>query len=172
MADICAEPVNQICSLTMIDQWQHCSGIENPTDIPSRGMEPNQLSSRSLGLHGPPWLCGVSGSPNCDKQTAMPKECGLEQKKVKHSHTLLVPASDDMQVKIRNLMMCEDLSSTWLLRVTAQALKCSRIWTHKNRSSDSEFTQRITSQDLREAETHWIKRGNWTIYYRNFNTYL
>ena len=55
-------------------------------------------------------------------------------------------------------LMCEDFSSkTRLLWVTAQVLKCSRIWMHKIKSSDSEFTQRITSQDLREAETDWIK---------------
>ena len=150
--------INQICSLTMVDQWQHCAGIENPADIPSRGMEPSQLSSCSLWLRGPPWLCGGSGSPNCDELATMPEECGLEQKKVKHSHTLLAPASDDKQVKIGNLMMCGDFNSkTRRLRVTAQVLKCSRIWTRKIRSSDSEFTQRITSQDLQEAETHWIK---------------
>ena len=150
--------VNQICSLTMVDQWQHCAGIENLADIPSRGMEPSLLSSCSLWLHGPSWLCGVSGSPNCDELTTMPEECELEQKKGKHSHTLLAPASDDKQVKIGNLMMCEDFSSkTRLLRVTAQVLKCSRIWTHKIRSINSEFTQLITSQDLRKAETYWIK---------------
>ena len=109
-------------------------------------------------LHGPPWLCGSSGSPNCDELMTMPEECGLEQKKVNHLHTLLSPASDDKQVKIGNLMMCEDSSSkTRLLRVTAQVLKCSRIWMHKIRSSDSEFTQCITSQYLLGAETHLIK---------------
>ena len=88
----------------------------------------------------------------------MPEKCRLEQKRVKHTHTLLAPASDDKSVKIGNLMMCEDISSkTRLLRVTVQVLKCSRIWTHKIRSSDSEFTQHITSQDMQEAETHWIK---------------
>ena len=40
----------------------------------------------------------------------MPQEYGMKQKKVKHSHTPLAPASDDKQVKIGNLMMCEDFS--------------------------------------------------------------
>lgn len=49
--------VNQIRNLTAADQWQHCAGIENPADIPSRGMDPCKLSSCSLWLRGPPWLC-------------------------------------------------------------------------------------------------------------------
>ena len=73
--------VKQIRSLTIVDQWQHCAGIENPADIPSRGMESSQLSSCSLWLHGRPWLCGGSGSPNCDELTTMPEKYGLEQKK-------------------------------------------------------------------------------------------
>ena len=88
----------------------------------------------------------------------MAEECGLEQKKAKHSHTLLAPAKDDKQIKIGKLMKCEEFSSKIrLLQVTAQVVKCSRIWMYKIRSSDSGFTQNITSQDLQEAETYWIK---------------
>ena len=146
--------VNQICSLTISGNIVQVSRTQQ---IPSRGMEPSQLSSCSLWLHGPPWLCGGSSFPNCDELTTMPKECGLEQKKVKYSHTLLAPASDDKQVKIGDLMMCEDFSSkTRLLRVTVQVLKCSGFERIRP-GAMSLKTQGITSQDLREAETHWIK---------------
>lgn len=88
----------------------------------------------------------------------MPQECGLEQKKTKHLHTLLAPASNAKQIKIGNLMKCEDFSSmTRLLRATTQVLKCAQIWMHKIRSCDSEFTPSITSQDLQEAEAYWIR---------------
>lgn len=92
--------VNQIRNLTVADQWQHCAGIENPADIPSRGRDPCQLSSCSLWLRGLPWLCDGGVPRNYDELMTMPKECGLEQKKSKHLHTLLAPASDAKQVKI------------------------------------------------------------------------
>ena len=103
--------VNQIHSLTAADQWQHCASTENPADIPSRGMDPSHLSTCSLWLHGPSWLCDGSGFHNCDEIMTMPKECGLEQKKAKRSHTLLAPAKDDKQIKIGKLMKCEEFSS-------------------------------------------------------------
>lgn len=39
---------NQIRNLTPTDQWAHCAGKENPADIPSRGIDPSQLSTNSL----------------------------------------------------------------------------------------------------------------------------
>ena len=36
--------------------WRHCSGKENPADIPSRGMTASELSRSHLWLNGPEWL--------------------------------------------------------------------------------------------------------------------
>ena len=121
--------VNQIHGLTAVDQWQHCAGVDNPADILSKGMDPGELSTCSLWLHGPTWIHDGGISLNSDDLTTMPEECGLEQKKAKNSHTLIASASDAKQVKIASLMRCEDFSSkTRLLRVTAQVVKCAKIW--------------------------------------------
>ena len=48
--------VAQIQSNCNIDQWRLVNGVDNPADIVSRGMSPEQLSKCTLWWHGPHWL--------------------------------------------------------------------------------------------------------------------
>ena len=48
--------VKEIRSLVAPEMWDHCPGPENPTDIPSRGMNPTKLSESEKWFHGPEWL--------------------------------------------------------------------------------------------------------------------
>ena len=48
--------VNKIRNFTQTSQWAHCAGKENPADIPSRGVDPSQLSTNLLWLYEPKWL--------------------------------------------------------------------------------------------------------------------
>lgn len=38
------------------ESWSHCPGIENPADLPSRGMKAEDLKQSETWWHGPPWL--------------------------------------------------------------------------------------------------------------------
>ena len=38
------------------ESWSHCPGIENPADLPSRGMKAEALKQSETWWHGPPWL--------------------------------------------------------------------------------------------------------------------
>jgi len=38
------------------ESWSHCLGIENPADLPSRGMNAEALKQSETWWHGPPWL--------------------------------------------------------------------------------------------------------------------
>lgn len=149
--------VNQIRSLTLTDHWQHCAGTENPADIPSREMDPHQLARSSLWLHGPDWSCDGVDPPYNGELVVVPKECVSEQKKAKESHSLLASTGHAKPIEIVKLIKCEDFSSKErLLRVTAQVLKCAKIWRKAGRS-DTDLTKEITSLDLQEAETCWIR---------------
>ena len=112
--------INQIRNLTQADQWAHCAGKENPADIPSRGIDPNQLPTNSLWLYGPKWLHGKI--PDAEDMMEMPEQCELEQKKLKNaSHTMLTV---DSQVNLSLLIKCENFSSKErLFRITAYVLK-------------------------------------------------
>ena len=37
-------------------RWAHCSGRDNPADLPSRGLTPRELAASQLWKNGPDWL--------------------------------------------------------------------------------------------------------------------
>lgn len=47
---------NEIRRLVPVDYWDHCSGKCSPTDIPSHGLSPAELSVSDLWRYGPSWL--------------------------------------------------------------------------------------------------------------------
>ncbi|XP_063899931.1 uncharacterized protein LOC135119446 [Zophobas morio] len=60
--------VAQIQSNCNIDQWRLVNGVDNPADIVSRGMSPEQLSKCTLRWHGPHWLTKNSNNwPDFDE---------------------------------------------------------------------------------------------------------
>ncbi len=46
----------EIQSLTSIESWHFCPGIQNPADLPSRGLEAKQLVSNETWWNGPEFL--------------------------------------------------------------------------------------------------------------------
>ena len=52
--------VSEIRALLPSCCWQHCPGIENPADLPSRGIAPIDLATSELWSCGPGWLGGTS----------------------------------------------------------------------------------------------------------------
>ena len=38
------------------ESWGHCPGVENPADLPSRGMKAEALKQSEIWWNGPPWL--------------------------------------------------------------------------------------------------------------------
>ena len=48
--------VSEIRKVLPTNCWKHCAGVENPADLPSRGMNPAELSLSNLWIHGPKWL--------------------------------------------------------------------------------------------------------------------
>ena len=48
--------VMEIRSLTSIESWCFCPGIENPADLPSRGLEAKELASNETWWTGPKLL--------------------------------------------------------------------------------------------------------------------
>ena len=71
--------VSEIWKLLPINCWKHCPGVENPADLPSRGMNPVELSLSNLWIHGPKWLREPVGEDQVG-ETAMPIECAAEMR--------------------------------------------------------------------------------------------
>jgi hypothetical protein len=51
-----ANRVGEIQSLTSVEDWYHIRTFENPADILSRGVTPQQLNDSMLWWHGPQFL--------------------------------------------------------------------------------------------------------------------
>ena len=48
--------VEEIRKLSSPEWWSHCPGLENPADLPSRGVSASALVGSQLWWEGPPWL--------------------------------------------------------------------------------------------------------------------
>ena len=76
-----ANRISQIQELTSSSSWFHCSGVENPADLVTRGVFANKLISSKLWLQGPKWLAeniSVSGVSSF----WLPEEGDVERKVV------------------------------------------------------------------------------------------
>ena len=122
--------VTEIRSLIHPDRWSHCSGRDNPADIPSRGSAPLELSINVLWRDGPEWL-QEKQLYDTDSELSMPEDCIAEMKaKDKNlAHGLLTTKEP---LGLGQVINCEDFSTLdRLLRVTAKVLKFCSILQRK-----------------------------------------
>ena len=96
--------VNEIREIVPVEYWKHSPGIENPADIPSRGIMPTELTSCRLWRYGPAWL--VERNPVLEgKGNAMPDECLKEIK----STPYVIHASQIM-LNLEKIIYCKNFS--------------------------------------------------------------
>ena len=142
--------VEEIRCLVPPQLWNHCPGKDNPADIPSRGLDPTDLSLSKLWRHGPDWLCpSIEHSPSIPDD-GLPEQCLTELKVGKRevAHSLLTsPASG-----IASIIDIERYSSTTKLYwVTAYVLKFVQLLRKQATSTD------LGQRDLALAEELWIQ---------------
>ena len=154
--------VNEIRSLVTASSWRHCNGKDNPADIPSRGLNPVELSKRTLWMEGPKWLTHLKeNSESVFDSTYIPEEYFAEirpeerAKCQKETSSVMLAAVEPCG--IAQIMRAEDYSNLQrLIRVTVLVLKFVRIMKlllkRDNLSQDES-----TDQDTAVAETLWIK---------------
>ena len=121
--------VEEIRKLTPVEFWHHCSGKENPADLPSRGLAPTELVSNQLWEHGPDWLTTPKCRPPCTtpSEEEVPEPCLVELKISPEvgTHSLLNP---ETPCRIGNVIDIARFSSVHkLFRVTAYVLKFVEI---------------------------------------------
>ena len=136
----------EIWKLLPPDSWMHCSGRDNPADIPSRGHTPKQLVDSQLWMNGPDWLKTGELSSHVDLE--MPEECRVEMK-VDKTHELLTTAEPS---EIGQIMKEENFSSlSHLFAVTAIVLKFCRLLINKIQRKEG-----AAKDDLIQAEALWV----------------
>ena len=143
--------VNEIRRHVHPSAWNHCPGVSNPADLPSRGLTTMEVAVNQLWRRGPEWLyedaLPCSGAePGC-----MPEECSAELTATAlRSLNLVVNESHG---SISSLLSCEKFSTiSKLLRVTAYVMRAVRRF----KKSKDDFPTDLTPQELAHAEKLWI----------------
>ena len=166
--------VSEIRKLLPPGCWAHCSGRDNPADLPSRGLTPRELAASQLWRHGPDWL--KTNELSCeDLEVQMPEECKPEMKisKVEVSHSLLVRMTTSA---IGQLLKCEDFSSfRRLIAVTAIVLKVCQIFLKCIRPEPStciyDDQTRAEILWLVESQQELVKDKNFKLWKGQFNLF-
>ena len=138
------------------DDWRHCPGKQNPADLPKRGAK--ELSTNVIWWNDPEFLYKaesewpVSESTNAEDEVALME---IVKTPVAPVHSLVnrsatMPERIDQLVDVKRF---HDVTS--LLRVTALVVKAARRF--KNRTRNEKEETRLSSTDLKDAETLWIK---------------
>jgi len=111
--------VNEIRKIVPAEYWKHCPGIENPADIPLRGIMPTELTNCRLWRYGPAWL--VERNPALEEEgNAMPDEC---LKEIKGTRCYIMHASQ-ITLNLDKIICCKNFSRLRrLLRVTSYVIK-------------------------------------------------
>ena len=63
--------------------WRHCPGLQNPTDLPSRGLSVSQLRESQLWWKGLSWLQELEKDWPKDLRSKSPNEAAQLERKSK-----------------------------------------------------------------------------------------
>ena len=144
--------VDEIRRLVPAQGWRHCPGKENPADIPSRGLDPSELSLCKLWKNGPEWL-GSDSEPSAWTPDDLPDKCMAELKansKTVSPHALLTQQAIGVgtAIDIRRFSNVHKL-----YRVTALVLKFIRLL------KKQAVSPALTIMDITQAEELWVRES-------------
>ncbi|XP_075559900.1 uncharacterized protein LOC142591457 [Dermacentor variabilis] len=122
------------------DIWNHCSGIENPADLLTRGVTPQVLKSSSLWWNGPAWLSKPS--------TCWPRHEGTAD--------MIIAEEERRTLRVHNVTVKESVlplqkysSLSRLVRVTAWVLR----FFHNAMHPGQKYEGPITTEEVQKAHT-------------------
>ena len=145
--------VTAIRRLVPSEHWNHCSGISNPADIPSRGASMTELSSSSLWLDGPQWLTSGDADHEC-REVRIPEDCMKEMKGTTEdvSTEVLTVLTNEPQDDL--ILQCEEFSILRrLLIVSSYVIQfVDKLITRRSNIAHN----RGTEYYLTRAEIYWI----------------
>ena len=151
--------VIEIRELVPITSWRHCPGVQNPADIPSRGVSPFELQEKlRLWLHGPQRLPTSECVVESEGMVALPKECLAEMRmRDRKNPTVNLMTTNNPAT----VLSCERYSNLKrLLRVTAWVLKfVNAVKKIKPLESSTPIQDNgiLAVVEIQQALTYWLK---------------
>ena len=171
--------VRSIRKAVPIEHWRHCSGVDNPADLPSRGTSVSELKQNPLWLKGPEWLYQQLNSDETEATVPqLPQECLKEIKKSSMNlHVLLATERSGISIHVNQVVDCERFSSFGrLVRVTALILSFIHLLKVKRFNQGMvEATVHITKAKLlwlRHAQSILTGERKFTLWKRQLDLSL
>lgn len=137
--------VSKINEATIGMQWRHVRTHDNPADLVSRGVLPSELANSALWWNGPSWLrYAKTDWPTSRINISPPVNTDLEVRRIVQTNVCAKSTSTDLM---------NDFSTyNRLIRITAL---CKRF-IHNFRSSSNRRSGKITIEELKFIQRHWI----------------
>ena len=138
------------------ESWSHCTGIENPADLPSRGMKAEALKQSEIWWRGPPWL--VEGKEMWPEfaNTTEPSSVYFEEMGVsdrpRHCTGLVVNARMPALSSVFHQQRYSDIKR--LFRLTAFVLRL--MHNLKSRRNGMATAGPLSTEEYEAAETLWL----------------
>ena len=150
-----ANRVAEIKDVTDIADWRHVKGEENPVDLVSRGLLPQELINNDLWFKGPTWLC--SNFEVRLPQSSSTTVVHIDEMPEKRKHVAGVTA---IEISTSLPIMTKMSSFHKLNRVIAYCLR----WSDRHRKSKQQLpgeTGPLKVHELRKAKLsiiRWVQK--------------
>ena len=147
--------VQETRCLVPVSHWLHCPGKENPADMASRGISPQELEESLLWRHGPDWLCSIVLDTK-HVEITMSEEC-ITETKVKScepSCNMLITTDNGGIGKVIDYKRFSTLQK--LLKVTVYVKKFVQYFKATIKRHNPVVDWTVTVDDIEKAELHWI----------------
>jgi len=136
-------------------KWKFVAGHDNPADLATRGLTPNQLAEKTLWWNGPAWLSKMSTEWPINPQVHSATNI-MEERKIRVATT--------RKESISHWSLLDKYSNfTRLLRITTW---CQRAANRFKRQSGPGQSDPITTTELHMAKQFWVR----TIQHEIFRT--
>jgi len=151
--------VEEIRKLTNPLSWNHCPGIQNPADLPSRGLSSDELLKSTLWWNGPSFIAHSVINITKPNDVCV-EEAEVELMKNPVTLTQVLVSQDQSQEQpipcLNNIIDCTRYSDIdRLLRVTAYVFRFVKRLRGAVDQSNCEST--LSASEMTEAETIWIR---------------
>ena len=141
--------MDEIRELVHPDSWSHCSGRDNPADLPSRGVSPLELSRNVLWWSGPEWLSD-GNSVDDHSLPEFPNEC-LTEMRIKDRQAVHGMLAADHNAGLSRVIDSKRFNTLdRLLATTTAVLKFCKILLNKSSREDTtnHRTMNATAEEL------------------------
>ena len=159
--------VNEIKRYSMPEEWNHCPGLLNPADMPSRGLTGAELGENQVWWNGPEFLfLPKSDWPNSHElDDTREAESELIKEAPVILHTFAITGGRTTPYKLQHIIDCNRFSLlNKLLRTTAYVIRFVKKLlnkinprSHLTSQCEVDSSSLPTVEEINEAEEYWIK---------------